>query len=203
MIKNIVFDFGGVLVDWDPRYFYRKIFATEQEVEHFVTQVCNQEWNTLTDAEMTFAEAIELLVPKFPQYEREIRLYWDGWLDMLHAEIPESIALKATLRAEGYRLYGLTNWSAETFPLAEEKYSFMKGLDGVVVSGYERVKKPDERIFRILLERYNLRPEETVFFDDHIENIIAAREMGIHGILFKDAAQAERDLNALIETLNE
>ena len=88
-------------------------------------------------------------------------------------------------------------------PLAEEKFSFMKGMDGVVVSGYERVKKPAERIFRILLDRYNLRPEETVFFDDHIENIIAARELGIHGIHFKDAEQAERDLKALIESFNE
>lgn len=203
MIKNIVFDFGGVLVDWNPRYFYRNIFKSEEEMEYFLTTVCTPDWNTQTDWQLTFAEAIEQLIPQFPQYEREIRLYWDGWLEMLHAEIPESIAFKASLRAEGYRLYGLTNWSAETMPLAEEKFSFMKGMDGVVVSGYERVKKPDERIFRILLDRYNLRPEETVFFDDHIENIIAAREMGIHGILFKDAEQAERDLKALIESFNE
>ena len=203
MIKNIVFDFGGVLVDWNPRYFYRNIFQTEEEMEYFLTNVCTPEWNTLTDSEMTFAEAIEMLVPKFPQYEREIRLYWDGWLDMLHAEIPESITFKAMLRAEGYRLYGLTNWSAETMPRAKTKFNFMKGLDGMIVSGEEGIKKPDEKIFRLLLERYNLRPEETVFFDDHIENVIAAREIGIHGIHFKDAAQAERDLNLLVESLNE
>ncbi len=203
MIKNIVFDFGGVLVDWNPRYFYRNIFKTEEEMEYFLTNVCTPEWNTLTDAEMTFAEAIEMLVPKFTQYEREIRLYWDGWLDMLHAEIPESITFKAMLRAEGYRLYGLTNWSAETMPRAMTKFGFMKGLDGMIVSGEEGIKKPDEKIFRLLLERYNLRPEETVFFDDHIENVIAAREIGIHGIHFKDAVQAERDLNLLVESLNE
>ncbi len=203
MIKNIVFDFGGVLVDWDPRHFYRNIFKSEEEMEYFLTNVCTPEWNTLTDWKLTFAEAIEQLVPKFPQYEREIRLYWDGWIEMLHAEIPESIAFKAALRAEGYRLYGLTNWSAETFPIAEQKFSFMKDLDGLVVSGYERVKKPDVRIYQLLLERYNLRPEETVFFDDHIENVIAARELGIHGIFFKDAAQARRDLELLVESLNE
>ena len=203
MIKNIVFDFGGVLVDWNPRYFYRNIFKTEEEMEYFLTNVCTPEWNTLTDSEMTFAEAIEMLVPKFPQYEREIRLYWDGWLDMLHAEIPESILMKESLRADGYKLYGLTNWSAETMPRAMTKFNFMKGLDGMIVSGEEGIKKPDEKIFRLLLERYNLRPEETVFFDDHIENVIAAREIGIHGIHFKDAAQAERDLNLLVESLNE
>ena len=203
MIKNVVFDFGGVLVDWDPRYFYRKIFATEAEVEYFLTNVCTPAWNAQTDADMTFAEAIETLVPKFPQYEREIRLYFEGWPDMLHAEIPESILLKATLRAEGYRLYGLTNWSAETMPIAKRKFTFMNGFDGVVVSGEEGIKKPDPKIFQLLLDRYNLRPEETVFFDDHIENIIAARELGIHGILFKDAAQAEHDLNLLVESLNE
>lgn len=203
MIKNIVFDFGGVLVDWNPRYFYRNIFKTEEEMEYFLTNVCTPEWNTLTDSEMTFAEAIEMLVPKFPQYEREIRLYWDGWLDMLYAEIPESILMKESLRADGYKLYGLTNWSAETMPRAMTKFGFMKGLDGMIVSGEEGIKKPDEKIFRLLLERYNLRPEETVFFDDHIENVIAAREIGIHGIHFKDAAQAERDLNLLVESLNE
>ena len=203
MIKNIVFDFGGVLVDWNPRYFYRNIFQTEEEMEYFLTNVCTPEWNTRTDSEMTFAEAIEMLVPKFPQYEREIRLYWDGWLDMLHAEIHESILMKESLRADGYKLYGLTNWSAETMPRAMTKFGFMKGLDGMIVSGEEGIKKPDEKIFRLLLERYNLRPEETVFFDDHIENVIAAREIGIHGIHFKDAAQAERDLNLLVESLNE
>lgn len=203
MIKNIVFDFGGVLVDWNPRHLYRNIFKSDEEMEYFLTTVCTPEWNAQTDCELTFDEAIEQLVPQFPQYEREIRLYKDRWMDMLRAEIPESIAFKANLRAEGYRLYGLSNWSTETMPLAKQKFSFMEGFDGVVVSGYERVKKPDERIFRILLDRYNLRPEQTVFFDDIIENVIAAREVGIHGILFRNAQQAEHDLNMLIESLKE
>ena len=122
---------------------------------------------------------------------------------MLGEEYPATAKLKKILRAEGYRLYGLSNWSAETFPQVEATYTFMKDLDGMVISGYEGVQKPDERIYRILLERYNLRPEETVFFDDNIDNVIGAREVGIHAILFRDAEQAERDLNTLIETLNE
>ena len=203
MIKNIVFDFGGVVVDWNPRHLYRKVFKSEEEMEYFLSEVCNQKWNCQQDSKRTFAEGIAELVPKFPQYEHEIRIYFDRWVEMLGEEYPASAKFKKILRAEGYRLYGLSNWSIETFPQAEAKCTFMKDLDGMVVSGYEGVQKPDERIYKILLERYNLRPEETVFFDDLIENVIAARELGIHGILFKDAEQAERDLNALVETLNE
>ena len=203
MIRNIILDFGKVLIDWDPRNLFRKVFESEEEMEFFLANVCTQEWNDLQDSDRTYAEGIAELVPKFPQYEREINIYFDRWLEMLGEESPAMALFKKVLRAEGYRIYGLSNWSAETFPRVEEQYTFMKDLDGMVISGYEGVRKPDERIYRILLERYNLRPEESVFFDDNINNIIAARELGIHGILFKDAAQAERDLNALVETINE
>lgn len=203
MIRNIILDFGKVLIDWDPRNLFRKVFESEEEMEFFLANVCTQEWNDLQDSDRTYAEGIAELAPKFPQYEREINIYFDRWLEMLGEESPAMALFKKVLRAEGYRIYGLSNWSAETFPRVEEQYTFMKDLDGMVISGYEGVRKPDERIYRILLERYNLRPEESVFFDDNINNIIAARELGIHGILFKNAEQAERDLNALIETLNE
>ena len=203
MIKNVVFDFGRVLIDWDPRNLFRKVFESEEEMEYFLANVCTQEWNNLQDSERTYAEGIAELVPKFPQYEREINIYFDRWIEMLGEEYPATAKLKKILRAEGYRLYGLSNWSAETFPQVEATYTFMKDLDGMVISGYEGVQKPDERIYRILLERYNLRPEETVFFDDNIDNVIGAREVGIHAILFRNAEQAERDLNTLIETLNE
>ena len=203
MIKNVVFDFGRVLIDWDPRNLFRKVFESEEEMEYFLANVCTQEWNNLQDSERTYAEGIAELVPKFPQYEREINIYFDRWIEMLGEEYPATAKLKKILRAEGYRLYGLSNWSAETFPQVEATYTFVKDLDGMVISGYEGVQKPDERIYRILLERYNLRPEETVFFDDNIDNVIGAREVGIHAILFRDAEQAERDLNTLIETLNE
>ena len=203
MIKNVVFDFGRVLIDWDPRNLFRKVFESEEEMEYFLANVCTQEWNNLQDSERTYAEGIAELVPKFPQYEREINIYFDRWIEMLGEEYPATAKLKKILRAEGYRLYGLSNWSAETFPQVEATYTFMKDLDGMVISGYEGVQKPDERIYRIQLERYNLRPEETVFFDDNIDNVIGAREVGIHAILFRDAEQAERDLNTLIETLNE
>lgn len=203
MIKNIVFDFGKVLIDWDPRNLFRKVFNTEEEMEYFLANVCTSEWNNRQDSDRTYAEAIAELVPKFPQYEKEINIYFDRWLEMLGEEYPASAKFKKILRAEGYRLYGLSNWSAELFPRVEEHYTFMKDLDGMVISGYEGIQKPDKRIYHILLERYNLRPEESVFFDDRLENVIAAREVGIHGFVFRDAEQAERDLNALVETLNE
>ncbi len=203
MIKNVIFDFGNVLIGWDPRNLYRKVFESEAEMEYFLREVCNEEWNRLQDSDRTFAEGIAELVPKFPQYEKEINIYFDRWFEMLGEEYPASTKFKKVLRAEGYRLYGLSNWSAETFPAVEERYAFMKDLDGMVVSGFEGVQKPDHRIYNILLDRYNLRPEETVFFDDNIANIIAARELGIHAIQFKDAAQAERDMKLLVESLNE
>ena len=203
MIKNVVFDFGNVLIGWDPRNLYRKVFESEEEMEYFLREVCNDEWNRLQDSDRTFAEGIAELLPKFPQYEKEINIYFDRWLEMLGEEYPASAKLKKILRAEGYRLYGLSNWSAETFPIVEERYTFMKDLDGMVISGFEGIQKPDHRFYHLLLERYNLRPEETVFFDDRLENVIAAREVGIHGFLFKSAEQAESDLKALVESLNE
>lgn len=203
MIKNVVFDFGNVLIGWDPRNLYRKVFESEEEMEYFLREVCNDEWNRLQDSDRTFAEGIAELLPKFPQYEKEINIYFDRWLEMLGEEYPASAKLKKILRAEGYRLYGLSNWSAETFPIVEERYTFMKDLDGMVISGFEGIQKPDHRFYHLLLERYNLRPEETVFFDDRLENVIAAREVGIHGFVFKSAEQAESDLKALVESLNE
>lgn len=203
MIKNVVFDFGNVLIGWDPRNLYRKVFESEEEMEYFLREVCNGEWNRRQDSDRTFAEGIAELVPKFPQYEKEINIYFDRWLEMLGEEYPASAKLKKIFRAEGYRLYGLSNWSAETFPAVEERYTFMKDLDGMVISGFEGMQKPDHRFYRLLLERYNLRPEETVFFDDVLENVIAAREVGIHAFVFKSAEQAESDLKALVESLNE
>ena len=153
MIRNIILDFGKVLIDWDPRNLFRKVFESEEEMEYFLANVCTQEWNDLQDSDRTYAEGIAELVPKFPQYEREINIYFDRWLEMLGEESPAMALFKKVLRAEGYRIYGLSNWSAETFPRVEEQYTFMKDLDGMVISGYEGVRKPDERIYRILLER--------------------------------------------------
>ena len=196
-IKNFVFDFGGVLVDWNPRYAYRDYFNDDEEMEYFLTHVCNNEWNAEQDRGRTFKEGVRLLLPKFPQYQEAIRLYPQKWKDMLKCELPESVALLKQLQAEGYRAYGLTNWSAETFPVAYARYDFFRQLDGIVVSGQEKVIKPDPRIFRILLDRYGLQAEESVFIDDNLPNVEAAKTLGFKGILFDNIGHVKAQISAL------
>ena len=196
-IKNIVFDFGGVLMDWNPRYLYRSYFKDEEEMEYFLTHVCDNDWNREQDRGRPFAEGIRLLVEQYPRYEEAIRLYGQRWGEMLKGEIPEGVALLRRVKAAGYRVYGLTNWSAETMPIAYERYGFLRLLDGVVVSGEEKVIKPAPRIYRILLDRYGLKAEESVFIDDSPANVEAARQLGFRGIVFDDAGRASAQLSAL------
>lgn len=186
-IRNIIFDFGGVLLDWNPRYLYREIFDDDERMEYFLAHICTTEWNAEQDAGRTWAEAVAVLQAQHPEYADLIRLYADGWPKMLNGEFPESVALLHRLKAAGYAVYGLTNWSAETFPVALERFGFLQELDGIVVSGEEKVMKPDERIYRILLDRYGLKADESVFIDDNAPNVAAAERLGIHGILFDNA----------------
>ncbi|PXX97078.1 HAD family hydrolase [Marinifilum breve] len=175
-IKNIVFDFGGVLIDWDPRYLYRKVFGNEHELELFLKEVCHADWNQKLDAGISFDEAIAERVKKFPHNEKEIRKYQNDWIEMIGGEIREHTSLIPVL-SQNYQLYGLTNWSAETFPLVYSRFEFFKELKGIVVSGEEKMVKPDEEIFNLLLERYELKAEETLFIDDNVNNIKAANNL--------------------------
>ncbi len=196
-IKNFVFDFGGVLVDWNPRYAYRNYFKDEKEMEYFLAHVCNSEWNAEQDRGRTFEEGIRLLLPQFPQYREAIRLYWQRWEDMVKCEFPESVKLLKQVKEEGYKVYGLTNWSAETFPITYARYDFFRLFDGIVVSGEEKVIKPDPRIFCILLERYGLKAEESVFIDDNPDNAEAAQALGFRAIRFNDIGQVRTEIAAL------
>ena len=196
-IKNIVFDFGGVLIDWNPRYLYREYFNDDRKMEDFLSGICTNEWNSEQDRGRPFDEGVKLLEERFPQYTEAIRMYRDRWGDMLGGEIPGTAALLMRLKGLGYGIYGLTNWSAETMPIAYERYGFLRLLDGVVVSGEEKVIKPDPRIYRILLDRYGLKAEESVFIDDSPANVEAARQLGFRGIVFDDAGRASAQLSAL------
>lgn len=197
-IKNVIFDFGGVLVDWNPRYFYRNVFDTEKEMEYFLANVCNMEWIVTMDAGVSFAQAIRTLSERFPQYAREIALYQVGWEQMLRGELAVGVALLRGLKSEGYKLYGLTNWSAETIDVAFRRFDFFSLFDGIVVSGYEKVIKPDAAIYRLLLQRYGLEADSCVFLDDNADNVEGARRVGIHGIVFDDAERAEQQLRELL-----
>ena len=197
MIKDIVFDFGGVLMDWDPRYLYRTYFKDEAQMEYFLSHICTDAWNAEQDRGRTFDEGISLLLRQYPQYAEPIRMYKDRWECMLKGEFPRSVELLKRLKEQGHGIYGLTNWSAETIPLAYAKYDFFSLFDGIVVSGEEKIIKPDPEIFRILLERYNLTAEDTLFIDDSPGNIEAARRLGFRTILFDDIEKVSSKVAAL------
>lgn len=198
MIKNIIFDFGGVLLDWNPRYLYKSYFNNDQEMEHFLADICNGEWNIKQDAGRPFAEAVKELQAKFPEYAEAIQMYDDDWEKMLKCELPESIDLLKELKSMGYGIYGLTNWSAEKIGYAFANYSFFSLFDGIVVSGVEKVVKPDRKIYEILLERYSLKPGECVFIDDNQDNVDMAKVLGINAIRFDNIGNLKEHLETLL-----
>lgn len=198
MIKNIIFDFGGVLLDWNPRYLYKSYFNNDEEMEHFLADICNCEWNIRQDAGRPFAEAVKELQAKFPEYAEAIQMYDDDWEKMLKCELPGSIDLLKELKSMGYGIYGLTNWSAEKIGYAFANYSFFSLFDGIVVSGVEKVVKPDRKIYEILLERYSLKPGECVFIDDNQDNVDMAKVLGINAIRFDNIGNVKEHLETLL-----
>lgn len=195
-IKNIIFDFGGVLIDWNPRFMYRQYFETTDEMEWFLDNICTHNWNVQQDAGRSLLDGTEWLVKKNPEYEFLIRKFYDQWEDMLNGPISENVSLLEPLKAK-YRLFGLTNWSAETFPIAREKYAFLKFFEGIVVSGEEKMIKPDPAIYKLILTRYGLQGDECIFIDDNLDNITTARSLGIGGVHFKEGISLEEALKKL------
>lgn len=176
-IKNIIFDFGGVLIDWNPVYLYSKVFEKEEDMYYFLDNICRYDWNILQDAGRPIAEATLEKQQEFPQFKDQIAMYYGRWDEMLGGTFDENTKLVKPLR-EKYKVFGLTNWSAETLPIAMERYEFFKYLDGIVVSGDEKLIKPDPAIYKVLLERYNIKAEESLFIDDNADNIRVAIELG-------------------------
>jgi 2-haloacid dehalogenase len=195
-IKNIIFDFGGVLIDWNPMHLYINIFKETSEAEHFLNNVCTPQWNLKQDAGRPFEEATNELIEQFPSYKNEIKLFFSDWIKMIGGEIKENTSLLKTLKKE-FSLYGLTNWSAETFPLVYNKYPFFKELDGIVVSGVEKTVKPDEEIYNILLNKFNLKANESIFIDDNQENIKTAKNLGFKTIHLRKNMILEKELKIL------
>ena len=197
-IDTVVFDLGGVLVDWNPRYLYRPLFkGDDAAMEHFLARICPPHWNVQMDAGKPFAEAIAERSLEYPEHAELIALWKTGWEQMLRDAIHESVEILRKLHARGVRLYALTNWSAETFPVALQRYQFLQCFEHIVVSGSVRLAKPDPRIFEHAIERCRLTPASTVFVDDSLKNVEAARELGMHGIHFEHPQKLEEDLRAL------
>lgn len=187
LLSTVVFDLGAVLIDWDPRYVYRDLFPGDDAgMEAFLADVTSATWNHQMDAGKPWADAIAELVAVHPERRALIEAYWTRWAEMLHGDIPETVAILRELRDRGeVRLFALTNWSAETFPVARERFDFLGWFEGIVVSGEEGIAKPDPAIFRILLERYDVAPGDALFVDDRAENVAAAEAVGMRGVVFR------------------
>ncbi len=197
-IRNIIFDCGGVLVDWNPRHLYRKVFTDVQEMEYFLTEVCSLDWALPFESGKPFAEGVLERQALFPAYSTQIAYYDTRWMEMLNGEIPEMVSLLHQVKALGYHTFGLTNWSAEKFNLAYPHYTCLHALEGIVVSGIEHTIKPEPRLYEILLERYNLRAEECVCIDDNPANIRTAQSLGFHAIPCISPAQVRAELSVLL-----
>ena len=198
----IVFDLGAVLIDWNPRYLYRELLdGDEQAIEYFLNEVCSPAWNIQQDAGRPFAEAIDGLIQQFPEHRELITAYFERWEDMLGGPIEDSVAILQQIKALGFPVAALSNWSAETFPVARRRYSFLNWFDELVISGHERVAKPDPGIYRILLARTGRAAEDCIFIDDSPVNVEAARDLGFTAIHFRSAGQLRQELHSMHQDL--
>lgn len=195
-INTIIFDLGGVLIDWNPEYVFLDAFHGDREkMQWFFDTICTPDWNENQDAGYPLAQATQDLIEKFPEHEHYIRLFYGNWETMLGGAIKDTVAILDTLiKSKKYKVVALTNWSHETFPIAQKHFEFLSWFDGIVVSGEEKTRKPFKEIYDITLNRFNITPEKSVFIDDSLRNIEAATALGINSIHFKNS-------KALIEEL--
>jgi 2-haloacid dehalogenase len=184
-VDAVIFDLGGVLLDWDPRYLYRRLIADEAEMEAFLTRICTMEWHAAHDRGVPFAESCAALAAAHPDHAALIHAWGERSEEMLAGQIDGSVVILEELLHKGVHCYALTNMERETYPLRRQRYPFMQWFDGTVVSSYEGVAKPDPEIFRRLLARFHLDPTRTVFIDDSARNIETAVGLGMHAVKFE------------------
>jgi 2-haloacid dehalogenase len=185
-IDAVVFDLGGVLIDWNPRHLYRKLFEEEAEMEHFLTEICSPVWNVSLDAGKPFDVGIAELSRRHPEQAHLIGAWKTRWEEMLGGAIEGTVTILEELHSAGMALHALTNWSAETFPIGRSHYPFLARFRTILVSGQEKLVKPDPRIFHLLVQRTGVAPERTIFIDDSEKNANAAAGLGFHAIRFTD-----------------
>jgi 2-haloacid dehalogenase len=195
-VKNIIFDLGGVLIDWNPEYVYLDAFkGNRKKMEKFFDEVCTFDWNENQDAGYPLANATEDRIALFPEQADLIRMYYGRWEEMLRGSISGTVSiLKKVVSNNDYRVFALTNWSAETFPIALKRFDFLHWFEGIVVSGTEKTRKPFPEIYETTLERYDLKACESIFIDDNERNVAAANKLGIQTIKFLNPHQLEKDL---------
>ncbi len=194
-VSAIIFDFGGVLLDWNPRHLYRKIFVDDpQAMERFLAEIQFDEWNLKQDAGRPFSEAVTEWCRRYPSYCDQIRAYDTRWEESLAGEIPPTIEILRSLKQAKFHLYGFSNWSAEKFHLVRHKYEFLDWFEAIILSGEEKLIKPDPRIFAVLLRRVGCLPAECLIIDDSLKNIAVARDLGFQTIHFLSAEQLQAEL---------
>lgn len=197
-IQAVIFDLGGVLIDWNPNYLYRKIFGGDQaKIDWFLAEICPTEWNEKQDAGRSLALATEERVAVHPEWENEIRAFYERWSEMVGGLVPGTGDIMRELRAAGVPLYALSNWSAETFPLVRARFDELDLFEKIFVSGEHGCAKPDERYYHIALDGIGLPVEHLVFIDDNQRNIAAAEKLGLTSLVFSDAKALRRDLRAM------
>ena len=181
-------------MDWNPRYLYDKYFGDEQQAQWFLDNICLYSWNLQMDGGKPFAEGVAELQAEHPEWAEAIGIYHTRWVEMMGGEVEGTADVLRRLKEKGYGIYGLTNWSAETFPLIRDTYPVFGEFDGIVVSGEEHLLKPNAAIYHCLFERYNLQPEESIFIDDNVDNVAAAKAVGMESVRFTDAATLVQQL---------
>lgn len=186
-----------MLVDWDPHRMLDKYFGSREKADWFIANICTGEWNAQMDAGKPFAQGIAELSAEYPEWSKEIQAYFDRWIEMIGGEIPGMLELMKELKQKGYKMYGLTNWSAETFCQVRHKFEVFDQLDGMLVSGEEKMLKPDPAFFQLLVDRFKLNPPECLFIDDNQPNVTGAQLFGLNAIRFKDASSLKEELIAL------
>lgn len=195
-IDAIIFDLGGVLIDWNPEYVYLDVFnGNREKMQWFFDNICTNDWNENQDAGYPMAKATEERIALFPEWESEIKMFYGCWEDMLGNAISETVEiLDKLIKSNNYKVVALTNWSAETFPIALKKFDFLHWFEGIIVSGEEKTRKPFDTIYHLTLNRFDIKAEHSIFIDDNLRNIEAANNLGINGIHFKSPKQLIKQL---------
>jgi 2-haloacid dehalogenase len=195
MIDTVIFDLGGVLIDWNPNYVYDRIFDDPERKRYFYENICTSDWNEEQDAGRSLQEATDMLLAQHPEWEHEIKAYYGRWREMLGGPIHDTVDILRSIKQNGsHRLYALTNWSAETFPVALELFDFLHWFEGIVVSGVEKTRKPFPVFYQLLFDRYGVEPSRAVFIDDNFRNVEAGRQLGLHAIHFQSPGQLATEL---------
>ena len=198
--EAIIFDLGGVLIDWNPSYLFDNLFDDNEKKKHFFEYICTPQWNEEQDGGKLLNQATEELVARHPDWENQIRAYYGRWEEMLGGVIQETVDILEELKQnKNLKIYALTNWSAETFPVALERFEFLQWFDGIVVSGVEKTRKPFPDFYHRLIDRYGINPSESVFIDDNLRNVEGAESLGVKGIHFKNPEQLKNELNQVLK----